>query len=77
MTDNCDISFRLSGSDWNYVVTLVLLFVVMVSDFADMDRLVIRQDGASGGGNNKIRVRYAGGGSTAEMTSGNISSFQW
>ena len=77
MTDNCDISFRLSGSQpggtWRHIG--ITLCGDGGSDFADMDRLVIRQDGASGGGNNKIRVDKAGGGSTAEMTSGNIPGF--
>ena len=77
MTDNCDISFRLSGSQpggtWRHIG--ITLCGDGGSDFADMDRLVIRQDGASGGGNNKIRVDKAGGGSTAEMTSGNIPAF--
>ena len=77
MTDNCDISFRLSGSQpggtWRHIG--ITICGDGGSDFADMDRLVIRQQGATGGSLNKIRVDKAGGGSTADVQSGSIPSF--
>ena len=80
MTDNCDISFRLSGSQpggtWRHMG--ITICGDGGSNFANMDRLVIRQQGASGGGSNRIRVDKAsnlGGGTTADVTSGDIPSF--
>ena len=77
MTDNCDISFRLSGSQpggtWRHIG--ITICGDGGGNFSNMDRLVIRQDGASGGGSNRIRVDKAGGGTTADVTSGSIPSF--
>ena len=77
MTDNCDISFRLSGSQpggtWRHIG--ITICGDGGSNFANMDRLVIRQQGATGGGDNRIRVDKAGGGTTADVTSGSIPSF--
>lgn len=77
MTDNCDISFRLSGSQpggtWRHIAMTIC--GDGGSDFADMDRLVFRQQGSTGGGDNRIRVDKAGGGTTADVTSGSIPSF--
>ena len=78
MTDNCDISFRLSGSQptgtWRHIGMTIC--GDGGSDFADMDRLVFRQQGSTGGSDNRIRVDKANGaGTTADVTSASIPSF--